>query len=90
MYTKDTDKNSLLKRNSFHVPQTFRGIPRGQFMRARRICSTDQEYEKKNYIINKFEEKGYNRKELEKVGAEIGNLTIKAARTIKKKPKCEE
>lgn len=49
-------------------------------MRARRICLTDQEYEKnKQSIIHKFEEKGSNKEE--KVGGEVGTLTIREART---------
>lgn len=53
-------------------------------MRDRRICLTDQEYEKnKQSIIHKFEEKGSNKEELEKVGGEVGTLTIREARKRK-------
>lgn len=34
----------LLQRDSFHAPQTFNGIPKGQFIRVRKICSDDNVY----------------------------------------------
>lgn len=45
LYSMKTDHNNLLKRDSFHAPQTFKGIPKGQFIRARHICSDDGEYQ---------------------------------------------
>lgn len=39
LYTKEMDRNNLLWRESHHASQTFRGIPKGQFIR--KICSKD-------------------------------------------------
>lgn len=39
LYSKPTDKNIMLQRNSFHAPNTFKRIPKVEFMRARRICT---------------------------------------------------
>lgn len=59
LYTKPADRNNLLRWDSHHSPQTLKGIPRGQFMRARKICSDDIEYHKhKQTLIEKFVAKG--------------------------------
>lgn len=50
LFCKPTNKNNMLHRNSFHTLQTFRGILKGQFIRARRICTQDQDYQKSIYI----------------------------------------
>lgn len=73
---KVTDKNNLLQTDSFHAPQTFRRIPKGQFTWARRICSDNVEY-RQNMImlVDRFSARGYDRKELIRVGNEISDKT---------------
>lgn len=46
LFSKSTDRNKMLHRDSFHALQTFRGIHKGQFTRARRIRTLDQDYQK--------------------------------------------
>lgn len=65
LYSKSMDRNNLLRYNSPHA-RFFFGIPRGQFIRARKICSGDYEYEKsKNKLNQKFTTKGYNAIDIE-------------------------
>lgn len=73
LYTNETDRNNLIQWNSFHAPHTFKGIPKGQFIRARKICSEDHDYHnQKDKLIRKFTVKGYEKQQLKEVGEEIG------------------
>lgn len=75
LYTKESDRNNLLRRYSHHAPQTFKGIPKGQFVRARKICLSDAEYHKhKTALVHKFTSKGYDREDLIKTGDEVGKI----------------
>ncbi|OCU02254.1 hypothetical protein XELAEV_18008015mg [Xenopus laevis] len=42
------DRNNLLHRKSFHNPQTLDVIPKGQYMKAKMIASTETGYKKRN------------------------------------------
>ncbi|OCT86394.1 hypothetical protein XELAEV_18020076mg [Xenopus laevis] len=44
VYRKETATNSLLHANSQHPKNTISGIPVGQYLRIRRLCSTIEEY----------------------------------------------
>lgn len=86
LFSKERDKNNSLRWDSFDAPQVFRGIPQGQLMRARRICSIDNEYRKnRDRIIEIFLEKGYNRGQLEQTGIEVEHITKEEARRVNKK-----
>lgn len=75
LFTKPTDRNNLLRRDSHHAPQTFKGIPRGQFMRARKICSGDAEYhEHKQILIDKLTSKGYDRQNIIETGEAVASM----------------
>lgn len=91
LFTKKTDRNNMLERTSYHAPQTFGGIPKGQFIRAKRICKDQKNYEEsKEKLIKKFSERGYNKKEIERIGKEVGETTREESRTITKKSKKEQ
>lgn len=65
LYTKPTDKKNLLQKNSFHAPQTFGRITKGQLIRAKRICSDEREYPKNaEKYVSKFSKRGYKKQEL--------------------------
>lgn len=88
LFTKETDKNNLLKRDSFHAPQTFGGIPKGQLMRVKRICSNDEECGKNmSLLTEKFVKRGYNRVELNKTVNEVKQMERKDLRAKKDKNK---
>uniref|UniRef100_A0A8C5M1L9 Reverse transcriptase domain-containing protein n=1 Tax=Leptobrachium leishanense TaxID=445787 RepID=A0A8C5M1L9_9ANUR len=60
LYRKETATNSLLNWTSFHPKPLRLGIPYGQYLRLKRICSSNIEYEKQAKILQKnFKEKGY-------------------------------
>lgn len=63
----------MLQHDYFQTPHTFKGIPKGQIICARKICSEDHEYQKqKMKLVDKFVAKGYNHNELVQIGDEIG------------------
>ena len=61
LYVKPTDGASYLHFNSAHPKHCIRGIPYGQFLRIRRICSDDNDFF--DHCVNKgrqFIERGYS------------------------------
>lgn len=61
VYRKTTDRNTMLKADSFLQNWLKNNIPFGQFQRLRRICDTDNEYEVQAKIMSKrFLERGYH------------------------------
>ncbi|CAJ0933779.1 unnamed protein product [Ranitomeya imitator] len=67
VFRKATATNSFLVANSSHPPATIRGIPVGQFLRAKRICSNDSNFEKQAIDLRRrFTERGYSKKMIRK------------------------
>ena len=65
LFKKPTDNRSYLRRESYHAPHTFRAVPKSQFLRARTICSQDDDYEEAaEEILHDFLRSGYNKQEL--------------------------
>ncbi|CAJ0930513.1 unnamed protein product [Ranitomeya imitator] len=63
VYRKPTATNTLLHARSSHPGSTIRGIPTGQFLRLKRICSDDFAFEEQAKILrDRFRERGYSRK----------------------------
>ena len=50
LYTKPTDANNLLHYDSAHPPHCKKGIPFGQFLRIRRICSRKQDFDRHGLV----------------------------------------
>ncbi|XP_069502072.1 uncharacterized protein [Ambystoma mexicanum] len=60
IFTKLTDRNSILHANSFHPRRTIESIPFSQFLRYRHIISEEVEYTKRTAELKeKFEKRGY-------------------------------
>lgn len=70
---------------------TFKGIPRGQFLRARKICSENEEYSKHQInLTNKFANKGYDRAILKQTGDEVAQIPRKNLLKYEKKKKTKD
>ncbi|KAM4012635.1 uncharacterized protein ACNLHF_004665 [Anomaloglossus baeobatrachus] len=65
VYRKPTATNSLLHASSSHLPSLIHGIPIGQFLRAKRICSSEMTFESQSKDISRrFMERGYSRRSI--------------------------
>ncbi|KAM4014425.1 uncharacterized protein ACNLHF_018048 [Anomaloglossus baeobatrachus] len=61
LYRKPTSTNMLLHATSAHPQFMIRSVPVGQFLRLRRICSTDVDFEQQAQILRaRFKERGYS------------------------------
>ncbi|CAJ0956180.1 unnamed protein product [Ranitomeya imitator] len=60
IFRKETSTNSVLHAKSGHPRHTIRAIPKGQFIRAKRICDTDEEFETQaRDMTGRFLDRGY-------------------------------
>ncbi|CAJ0933024.1 unnamed protein product [Ranitomeya imitator] len=76
LYRKTTAVNSFLHASSSHPPAMIRAIPIGQFLRLRRICSTDEDFEKQAMDLKlRFVERGYSRRSIKKAYNRAKNTT---------------
>lgn len=67
LYSKPTAGNTVLKANSGHPKSLIRSIPFSQYLRARRLCSTEYDFETQASILQKrLLERGYSRSLLKK------------------------
>ncbi|CAJ0915637.1 unnamed protein product [Ranitomeya imitator] len=59
LYRKETSVNSLLHASSAHNYSTIKAIPVGQFLRNRRVCSTEERFEKQSVALtDRFHARG--------------------------------
>ena len=87
LYPKGTDAHLYLLSSSCHPKHTINAIPKGQFIRIRRICSDLELYWKhaKEYI-KFFAERGYNLQKLQDVAKEISKVDREGLLHYKSKP----
>ncbi|XP_069613227.1 uncharacterized protein [Ranitomeya imitator] len=70
LYTKSTDRNSLLHFTSFHPPATKNSVPKSQFHRVSKIVSdTELRPVRLQEMATKFAQRGYPPSVLEKAAA---------------------
>ncbi|OCT61211.1 hypothetical protein XELAEV_18047235mg [Xenopus laevis] len=67
LYRKETATNSLLHASSQHPQKTITGIPVGQYLRIRRICSNQDDFKiEAKKLYERFRERGYSHNSLKK------------------------
>ena len=75
LYSKPTDAHLYLNAKSCHPPHVIRNIPKGQFIRVRRICSQLEDFVKNGKRLCKhFVDRGYNENFIEKVFQTVKNM----------------
>ena len=75
LYTKPTDAHLFLNKSSDHPPHVIKNLPRGQFIRIRRICSDKLDYLKQSRKHAQFFiERGYNANKINKHIKEVGDI----------------
>ncbi|XP_077123799.1 uncharacterized protein LOC143781196 [Ranitomeya variabilis] len=63
LFRKQTATNSVLHYSSFHPSHLRNSIPKGQFLRVRRNCSTLTDFhDESRQLTNRFHERGYPRR----------------------------
>ncbi|CAJ0954765.1 unnamed protein product [Ranitomeya imitator] len=67
VFRKPTATNTLLHALSAHHRSTINGIPAGQFLRIKRICTNAKDYEKQaSDLAGRFIERGYSKRQIKK------------------------
>ena len=65
IFRKSSDRNTILRADSFHPSSLINNIPFGQFQRLRRICDSDNDFElQATDMHQRFSQRGYRRKNL--------------------------
>ncbi|XP_056398325.1 uncharacterized protein LOC130293541 [Hyla sarda] len=74
VYRKKTSTNSLLHATSSHPKPLISNIPVGQFLRMKRICSSDTFFEEQaKDLTNRFKERGYRQQDISKAYSRAKN-----------------
>ncbi|XP_053575130.1 uncharacterized protein LOC128664315 [Bombina bombina] len=77
LYRKATSGNTTLEYNSCHPRHVIKGIPKGEYIRAKRNCSTEELYQEQAQIITtRLIERGYKADLLKKIKHEAVELVI--------------
>lgn len=67
IFRKSTDRNTILHAQSYHPKEMIGNIPYGQFLRLKRICSKESDYDiQANEMQQRFVQRGYDRKTINK------------------------
>lgn len=63
IFRKSTDRNTILRADSFHPSCLIDNIPFGQFQRLKRICDSEEDFERKaEDMSQRFKTRGYQQK----------------------------
>ncbi|XP_075442477.1 solute carrier family 12 member 7 isoform X2 [Ascaphus truei] len=66
IYRKPNSRNTFLKANSGHPRPLIKGIPKAQFLRLKRICSTNDSFvEQSKELALRFFNRGYSKMDLQ-------------------------
>ena len=72
LYSKPTDAHTYLHNSSYHPWHLIRSIPKSQFIRIRRICTSVRDYKTHAHeFINHFTNRGYNKERLRRMVEDI-------------------
>ena len=75
LYGKPIDTHTYLHSTSFHAPSTLLSLPKTQFIRLRRLCSSLSDYKvQADKFVSFFQKRGFNVKKLLKTALEVQNL----------------
>ena len=75
LYTKSTDAHLYLNSKSCHPKHVIRNMPKGQFIRIKRICSEEKDFDFHAQVMKThFLARGYKKENLERTVAEVRKL----------------
>ena len=88
LYSKPTDAHMYLNTTSNHPKHVVRNIPKGQFIRIRRICSNVEDFKYHAGTLSRFlVKRGYNPKSLTEIACEVSKMDRSELLLDKKLPK---
>ena len=91
LYSKPTAAHNYLHNRSYHYPKAIRSIPKSQFIRIRRICTSLQDYwTNANQFVTFFANRGYNQARLSQCAKEVAAYNRQDLLTQKPKQQEEE
>ena len=68
MFRKPTDRNTILRADSYHPSWLVENIPFGQFQRIKRICDSEEGFEiNAQDMSQRFKKRGYKHKTINSV-----------------------
>ena len=74
VYFKPTDTHQLLHKNSFHPKHTCRGVLKSQFIRFRRISTTEQDYLAAcKVLLGALGKRGYSKRLMRRMKKDVWN-----------------
>lgn len=72
---KSSDRNTVLRADSFHPSHLIDNIPLGQFQRLRRLCDSDADFEQQaSDMYSRFQQRGYNHGTLERAYSKVRSM----------------
>ncbi len=75
IFRKPTDRNTILRANSFHPPWLIENIPHGQFQRLKRTCDREDDYEiQLQDMTSRFRQRGYDSRVLTRATEKVGSI----------------
>ena len=75
LFTKPTDSHFYLNTSSCHPSHVVKNVPKGQFIRLRRICSRKSDYLLNSEILcKKIIERGFHEKELKETVKQVAKM----------------
>lgn len=78
IYRKPSDRNTILRADSFHPQTLISNIPVGQFQRLKRICDSENSFELHSMdMYKRFQNRGYNKKILDNSLTKVNNIQRK-------------
>lgn len=76
LFRKPTDRNTILRGDSYHPSHLIKSLPISQFHRARRICSSDQRYASQaSDLSQRFQERGYKQQWVDAASERFAHVT---------------
>ena len=90
LYSKETDAHLYLRRDSCHPPSCTKGLVKGELLRARRICSTEEDFKKAaNSMLGYFTERGFKKEDMEKTLEAVSGMKREEVLEYKGRPKTD-
>ena len=91
LYSKPVDTHTYLHASSFHSRSTLLSLPKTQFIRLRRLCSSLSDYRQHSEkFVDFFLQRGYKRNQLQKFSTEVADMQRDELLTPKPRPKPDD